>query len=346
LRRFRRRVVTATAVVVFSLAIAACGEQVVTHVEASSTVHAALTGALTSPTTQFVITAQGLPGETNPVDRDLSVVVTTSRLAGQDSSSSFGNRAVDVSIDSGASTLFDVRYVGMAVYMRADVNELAKYGNPASVEATVRSLDEMAARPGLGYIHALVLGEWVGISASTLKAVSHELAGEIPSAQSSPLNSQRLARLQTSITSSLAQSLRTWLSVHQVSAGEYALSLPVRHFVASFVDSIAQPLETDLNEPFLSEQTLSQAVNQIPANLFVHVNVWVQGGSMSKIQIFIPDSKGSLLIGVSHPASAVQAPSGATMVTTAGLTGLFGASLIDGLALKAASAGVGSSVSA
>jgi len=324
--------------VVVSLVAAACGEQVVTHVEASSTVHAALTGVFTSPTTRFSITAHNLPNE-SAADSDVSIVVTTSQLGGHD-------RAVDVSIDRSGSTMFDLRYVGAAVYLRVDVNELGKYSSPGSLAATLAGLDQMATRPGLGYIHALVLGQWVGVSASTLQAFSRELAREIPSTGPSALNSQRVAHLQTAVATSLAQSLRAWLSIHQVSSDEYALSLPVRRFVESFAHSIAQPLQADLNEPFLSGQALTGAVNKIPANLFVHVNVWLQDGSMNKIQIFIPGSQGSLLIGISHPTTSVQAPSGATMVTTAGLTDLFGASLMDGLALKAAAAGVGSPINA
>jgi len=336
---------TAAAAVIFGLVAAACGEQVVTHVEASSTVHAALTGVFTSPTTQFSITVHNLPNE-SPADSDVTIVVTTSRLSGQDTAGPDGNRAVDVSVERSGSTMLDVRYVGATLYLRVDIGELAKYSGSGSLAATVASLDEMAARPGPGYIHALVLGEWVGVSASTLKAFTGALAREIPSTGQSALNTQRVSRLQTAVTNSLAQSLRAWLSVHQVSADEYALSLPVRRFVASFAHSIAQPLQADLNEPFLSGQALSEAVNKIPANLFVHLNVWVKDGSMSKIQIFIPDSQGSVLIGISHPAASVQAPSGATMVSAAGLTDLLGASLMPGLALKAAAAGVDSAVSA
>ena len=268
------------------------------------------------------------------------------RDLGQGTSGSTDSRAIDVSVDRGGSTMFDLRYVEKAVYLRVDFNELEQYTSPGSLAATLASLNEMAARPGLGYIHALVLGDWVGISTSTLEAFSHELAREIPSTGPSALSTQRVARLQGAVTTSLAQSLRAWLSVHQVSATEYALSLPVRKFVESFAHSIAQPLQSDLNEPFLSGQVISEAVNKIPANLFVHVNVWVRAGSMDKIQIFIPDSQGSILIGISHPATSVQVPSGATMVTTAGLTDLVGGSLMDGLALKAAAAGVGSPVSA
>jgi len=344
LRRFRRTLATATAVAVFGLLAAACGEQVVTHIEASSTVHAALAGVLTSPTTQFSITAQNLPGE-SPADSAVSFVVTTSRL-GQSGSGSTDSRAIDVSVDRSGSTMFDLRYVGTALYVRVDFNELEKYAGSGSLAATLASLDEMAARPGLSYIHALVLGDWVGVSSSTLETFSRELAREIPSTGPSALSSQRVARLQTAVTSSLAQSLRAWLSVHQVSATEYALSLPVRKFVASFVHSIAQPLQAELNEPFLTGQVLTQAVNKIPPNLFVHVNVWVKDGSMNKIQIFVPGSPGSILIGITHPATSVQAPSGATMVTTAGLTDLVGGSLMDGFALKAATAGVGLPVNA
>ena len=61
--RLTRRIVTIAASVMCALALAACGKQVVAHVTASDSVHSALTSVFTSPTPQYVVTVQGLPGQ-------------------------------------------------------------------------------------------------------------------------------------------------------------------------------------------------------------------------------------------------------------------------------------------
>lgn len=105
-------------------------------------------------------------------------------------------------------------------------------------------------------------------------------------------------------------------------AGEYSLSLPVRPFVESFLHKISKPLAAYLNDPLVSPAALSGDVDKIPSSLSVHANVWVKNGSMSKLQIFIPHSSASVLIGVSHPAAAVEVPNGATMLSQSSLTEL------------------------
>jgi hypothetical protein len=322
--RFRRKIVTVVVSLTCGLALAACGQQVVAHIEAGDSVHSALTSVFDSPTTQFVITGQDLPGQASIADHSLSVVLTISNESGPGASTSTGDQSVDVSVNYETAYLVDLRSINGSEYCRLDLKYIEGLVGPATFAAESRALDELAARPGFGFIHDVLLGNWVGVSTSTLTAVARQLAPEVPGADSSISGLQRANGLGLQIANSLAQSVRTWLSIHETTTGEYSLSLPIRSLAGSVLQGMAKALATDSNEPFLSPSQLSKAIDEIPAKLSIHANLWIANGSVSKAQVFIPNSSGSLLIAVSHPAASVQVPANATMLTAANLTAVFG----------------------
>ena len=81
-------------------------------------------------------------------------------------------------------------------------------------------------------------------------------------------------------------------------------------------------------------------MDKIPAGLSVHAYLWLKNGSMSRLQVFIPDSSASLLIAVSYPDARVQAPKGATMLTVRSLTDLMGTTGVGALAGSSATSGL------
>jgi hypothetical protein len=168
------------------------------------------------------------------------------------------------------------------------------------------------------------------------------LESQLPGAGQSTVNLQKIKQLRIAVSSSLIQAVRTWLSIHQMSGDEYSLSLRIRSFVGSLLHQIATPLAKYLKEPFLSQAELGKLVNEIPSTLSLHANMWVQNGSLSKLQIFIPDTSASLLIGITHPASPVEVPGGATMLTVKNLTDLFATAMSSGLSANPATAVLGS----
>jgi hypothetical protein len=342
--RLGRKIAIASATLACSLLVAACGEQIAAHVQASDSVHAGLTSVFSSPTTQFVITAQNLPGQASIADGSFSIVVTTS----QESASNVvtGHRAVDVSIDHEATNLIDLRYVNGAEYLRLDLKDLTAFASAGTYASISATLNKLAAHPGLGYLHDILAGSWVGVSTSTLLSVTRQIERGLPSANKPTFNLNKIGQLRMTLLTSFLQSVRTWLSVHQTHADEYALTLPIRSFVGSLLHQIAKPLAAYLKEPFPAQAELGTIVNRIPANLSVHANMWVQNGSMTKLQIFIPDSSASVLIGISHPASPVQVPSGATMLTASNLTQLFGTATSFGTTASSSLSVVSSSLGA
>jgi hypothetical protein len=340
--RLRRKIVTAGLSVACGVALAACGQQVVTHVQAGDTVHSALTSVFKSPTTRFVITGQDLPGAASIADGSFSVVLTTSLASGASSSVLRGDQSVDVSVFHASTDLVDLRLVGKSGYFRVDLRGIADLigqGGQTTFASISSSINKLAGNKDLGYLRDVLLGKWVGVSSSTLVALARQLAGKMPSSAASSIanlqklsqNLQKINQMKLTVSASFAQCIRTWLSIHKKTADEYSLSLPVRSFGASLVEKLAKPLAADLNEPSPSRAQLSKAIGEISAKLSLRANMWISKGSLSKLQFFVPDSSAYLLIGVSHPATPVEVPANATMLTASNLRVLFGTSSLGGL---------------
>jgi hypothetical protein len=345
--QLRRKIVTAVLSVTCAAALAACGQQVAAHVQAGDSVHSALTSVFDSPTTRFVVTAEGLPGVAALADGSFSVVITTAKDA---SSKAAG---MEVSVLHETTDLADILAVSGSTYLRVDLKDIASLsGNPAEFATISGAVAQVAARPNLGYLNDIVAGKWVGITATTYQAIvqkymkmlsgspSRALSG-LPSSAVVPQyvknlekllkNPQKLKALSLTVRSSFVQSVQTWLSIHQKAAGEYSMSLPVRSFVSSLLNKLVKPLESYLGAgASVSKAQLSQATASIPSALSLQANLWVSNGSLTKVQAFIPRSNAYLMIDVSHPTAPLAPPSGATMLTVDNLTALSGLSAMAG----------------
>lgn len=346
--RLRRKIVTAAVSVACGLALAACGQQVVAHISATDTVHTALGGVFSSPTTRFAITAENLPGTASLADGSFSVVVTTSKKpAGE---SALVGAPAEISVYHQSVDLADIVEVDGAVYARVDVKDIAALTGPDVYSEVSGDVAKLATRPGLSFLGDLLAGgKWVGISSSTLHALEtqaiaadiameNHLISEMPmlkkvlapelrelkSVQALIDNPTETLKLHQEASSSFMQSLKTWLSVQQKTSDEYSLRLPLRSFVSDLAGRLLKPVEAALTLPKVSKGETTKALDHIPAGLSVKANVWVSNGSLTQIQAFVPTTTAYLQIAVSHPAAAVTAPSGATMVTASSLKGLFG----------------------
>ena len=224
--RLRRKIMTIAVSITGGLALAACGQQVVVHLTAAQSVRAAFTSAFDSPTTQITVTAQGLPGQAAIADNSVSVVLTTSKESG---STSIDDHAVDLSINYQNTYLVDLRSVQGSEYVRVNLKYIEGLAGPSAMASASKTLDELAQRPGFAFLHEVLAGDWVGVSTSTLEALGHQLSPQLPSAYSSISSIsglQNASGISSSAVDSWLQSVRTLLSVHQVKAGEYSLSLP------------------------------------------------------------------------------------------------------------------------
>ena len=353
--QLRRKIVTAVLSVTCAAALSACGQQVVAHVKAGDSVQAGLTSVFNGPTTRFVVTAEALPGAAALADGSFSVVITTAKDA------SGKQASMEVSVLHETTDLADLLAVAGSTYLRVDLKDIASLsGSPAQLATISSAISQVAARPNLGYLNDIVAGRWVGIAATTYQAFMNKymkalsgLSKSVPSSTPSMMpsylknlekllkNPQKLKALGVTVRSSFLQSVRTWLSIHQKAGGEYSLALPVRSFVSSLLNKLIKPLESYLGGLMtVSKAQLSQATASIPAGLSLQANLWISNGSLTKIQAFIPQSNAYLMIGVSHPAAPLAAPSGATMLTMANITALKALSSMAG-ALGGGMSGLG-----
>lgn len=343
--RPRRRIVTAVVSIVCLLAMAACGQQVVAHISAGDTVDSALTALSNAGNTQFQITAQGLPGSAALLDGTFSINATVSKDA---TASSSDDRSITVTVDHESTQLAAMTFVNGNIYASVDLKDILAFDNPGEYSKVAAELDTMATRPDLGFLRDIAAGRWIGVSTSTYEAVSRNLLKQmekIDSGLSNGLSSspeisrleklldnpKEVATLRAEGRNALEQSVKAWLTIHQTGSGKYSADLPVRSFVTTLVDKLIGPIESLLDDPALNKElsgsSLSSALARIPASLALRANLWVSNGSLTKVQAFIPDTAAYLMIGVSHPAQAVSAPSGATMLTEAELEALFSASI-------------------
>jgi len=350
--RHRRKVVTAIVSIACFAALAACGQQVVAHVKAGDTVNAALSGLLNSSTTRYDVTAQGLPGTAALVDGSFSVVVTTSK--GPGGSQSTDNQSVALSVYHESTDLADVTVVSGSVYFRVDLKDITAFANPGEYAVISGEMDTLANRPGFAFLRDVLADKWVGVSMSTYMSVYRQYLRELPSLPSSVSNLQKLTqdpqklmKLRTTVVSAFEQSVKSWLSIHQKTAGEYSLSLPLRSFVTTFADKLVGPVEAMLNDPAvtksISGSDISKALASIPSGLSLSANLWIASGSLTKVQAFIPDSTAYLMIGVSHPSTPVAAPSGATMLAASDFEALLG-NAVSGLKGSRAISGLSSAM--
>ena len=224
--RLTRRIVAIAAAVTCALALAACGKAVVAHVKASDTVHSALTSVLNAPTTQFVVTAQDLPGQAALADGNFSVVVTASHLAGG-APDSMAGKALDVSIDYESNALVDLRAIGGSMYCRMDLKSIEGLAGSGCRSRPNRRLSTSTPRvpaSGSSTISSSATGS--ASRPSTLKTLEQQLAPQVPGAVSSISGVQNASGLGLQITNSWEQSVRTWLSIHQTSSNRVRAHAP------------------------------------------------------------------------------------------------------------------------
>ena len=279
-------------------------------------IHAALTSVFTQPTLQVVVSAHSDNAAEEAQLSQYSVVLSVTSengkapLSGADSVDSY-----EVSVMRGGVDVADVIDANRSVYARVDLKAI----DPSAYAKAVQSMDSPGTPGGLRDLEQAFLDhQWIGIEDKTIEAFAKEL-GEGATAQPS---TPKLDNLRNAFSLSFAQAWDVWASIHQLSSSggttEYALNLPVEHFVATFVADIqgaiikALPAK-DAGIARMELGAASAAVKRIPASLAIPITMWVTGGSLTRLQVSYKGN--SLNLGISHPSVGVTAPQGAFMIT-------------------------------
>ena len=289
--------------------VVAVGVAVVSTVSRVSAVNAALTSVFSSSNLRVVLTTRVANPSTEATLQSYSVVVAvTSQGATAPLSGSGGVDSFEISLLKSGIDLGDVIVADQGVYVRLDLAAI----DPHGYRRILRSIERRtAAGPGSEIARALVRGKWVGIKDSTIESFARSIAPRaMPAAP-------HVDALRNSFAVSFAQSWDTWASIHQISSAggttEYSVEIPERDFVGTFVSDLQRSLARAVPSAADLARVVSGAVSQIPATLRIPVNMWVTGGSLTRLEISYQGS--SLEMAISHPPVGVSAPRGAAMVT-------------------------------
>ncbi len=295
----------------------------------ASGVHAALASVLASPTLQVVATAQvPNPSEEATVSQYSVVLTVTSKNASAPISSGSDNiGAYEISVLRSGSDIVDVVGTDSAIYARVNLRAISQ----STYEQALQSLASGGATGAAYTIESdVVHDQWVGVSLATLRSLESALGTtttQIPTAS-------QIANLRNAFTMSFSQSWDTWTSIHQLSSSngttEYSLTLPVEHFVASFLADMNGAITKDL--PTAEAATaarelgaIESSVHEIPAGLEIPMTMWVTNGSLSRLQVSYEGYSANL--DFSHPAVGVTAPQGAFMISAATIKSLIDSAL-------------------
>ncbi|MFZ0173613.1 MAG: hypothetical protein WAL04_18165, partial [Acidimicrobiales bacterium] len=243
-----------------------------------------------------------------------SVVLTlTSENGQQPLSGSDGVDDFELSVLRSGTDLGDLLVADGAVYGRLNLQAIS----PSDfAKATASVGKNVPSGPANTLAEAFIDDQWVGVADSTIASFVKGLGA---SSREPNFETDRNAAAL-----SFAQSWDTWASIREVSSSgsttEYTLAMPVRNFVASFIQHLESALAKEVPSLARHLGSTSLLVRAIPASLTIPMTMWVTNGSLSQLDISYKGN--SLDMAISHPAAGVSAPSGAVMLTPVIITSL------------------------
>lgn len=206
----------------------------------------------------------------------------------------------------------DIRYVGGALYLQADVHGLlTKFGAPKDVFGNLQA--EVSQGPK--FIGALLSGKWVSLPQSTLSSLQDELKSVLqqqPGSSSTTATGQKLLK---DVRSIYQKDVKVKQTASSGATRTYTLSGNESTIGRAFINDIASL------EPALRQQLSKQPTPNIP-NKTISAQVTVTGDDVSQISLdvaqFIPNNTSHvsfpIVLQLSTAATTVAAPSGATPV--------------------------------
>lgn len=310
-RSLRRRMILLGVVV---SVVAAFGFVAAGAFSRQQTVRTALASLFGSPTLQVVFSAQTSDPHDEAIVSAYSVVLTlTSENGQQPLSGSDGVDDFELSVLRSGTDLGDLLVADGAVYGRLNLQAIS----PSDfAKATASVGKNVPSGPANTLAEAFIDDQWVGVADSTIASFVKGLGA---SSREPNFETDRNAAAL-----SFAQSWDTWASIREVSSSgsttEYTLAMPVRNFVASFIQHLESALAKEVPSLARHLGSTSLLVRAIPASLTIPMTMWVTNGSLSQLDISYKGN--SLDMAISHPAAGVSAPSGAVMLTPVIITSL------------------------
>jgi hypothetical protein len=159
--------------------------------------------------------------------------------------------------------------------------------------------------------------QWVGVEQSLLGTLSKGVVG-------ATVKEPSFATSRNDVALSFSQAWDAWASIHEVSSSngttEYSVKIPVRQFVASFVQRLESALAKQVPSMRAELGVEGLLVRAIPASLAIPISLSVNNGVMTQLEVSYKGD--SLDLAISHPSLGVSPPAGAVMVTAQDITSL------------------------
>jgi hypothetical protein len=248
------------------------------------------------------------------------------------------NNSLDVGVTTSGDTPFEVRYVGQNIYLHVQISKLLSDAgqDPSKASSFTSEAGQLDTYvPGLS---ALIQGNWVEISHSSLQALEaplknleNQFGGSSGSSSSSSVPGTPSLQQELQLESQVLGALKSNSTITSLGSSNgrqgYSVTVQVANFLKAVGPQIESTFSTIPKEGQQIQKSLQQAESQLPPGQTATADVYISNGSLSEIDIDLNqfDHKQSfaipLRISLSSPG-APSAPSGATPIDTSKLPSL------------------------
>ncbi|MFD0638522.1 hypothetical protein [Catenulispora yoronensis] len=230
---------------------------------------------------------------------------------------------VELGVTAGGTDYFDVRSVGGALYLKANVPQLVQLSGKSTSDLN-SALGEIP--PDFqSAVQALVGGKWVGVSAQDLKGLEQMAGslggGDLGSTSTASPNTAMLAGIETSLMKALTQDA----TVTDKGNGKLEVTGKVKVIGQDILQAVGPALSAvpGSSSSKADLDKYREGLNNVPDSEVVTFDVWLKNNQISELQLdlaqFLPKDQtggGHLPVDAkfSQDAAKVSAPDGVTNI--------------------------------
>ncbi|WP_344658177.1 hypothetical protein [Catenulispora subtropica] len=238
---------------------------------------------------------------------------------------------VEIDVTAGGTDFVDVRSVAGALYLKANVPQIAQLSGKSTSDLTAAMGQVPPAFQAP--VQALMGGKWVGVSAQDLKGLEQMAksmgGGDLGSAPTASPNAQMLAGMEASLLKALTQDA----TVTDKGSGKLEISGKVKVIGQDILQALSPALTSVPGKSKADLDKLKESLNSVPDSETVTFDVWLKNNQISELQLdlaqFAPKDQtggGHLPLDAkfSQDAAKVSAPDGVTNIDVQKLLGSLG----------------------
>ncbi|MFL6114687.1 MAG: hypothetical protein ACJ786_25535 [Catenulispora sp.] len=238
---------------------------------------------------------------------------------------------VEFVVTAGGTEYVDVRSVAGALYLKANVPQIAQLGGKSvgDLNSQLGQIPPDFQAP----VQAVIAGKWVGVSASDLKGLQQMASslggGDLGSAATPGANPALLSGMEASLLKALTQDA----TVSDKGGGKLEVTGKVKVIGQDILQAVGPTLSAVPGQSKTSLDKTRESLNSIPDSEMVTFDVWLKNNQINELQIdlaqFAPkDQSGGgklpLDMKFSQDAAKVSAPDNVTTIDVKKLMGALG----------------------